>query len=479
MPRKTTHFMNFATACLTAGVLTLAAAPAMAQSDRDRGDDQRDARRQDRDVQLERASDVIGREVENNTGEEIGTIEDLAINRRTGEVRYAIVDRSGAAGVPRDAEMLYAVPLTALRFTGDNKVVRLDVSKERMEDAPPFANSGWNTIGDERWGEVVFEFYGQEPRFTDDDDDDEDDRDRKDADRANADNQAGAFIQGSRAVGLNVKNDQNEDLGEVEDIMLDVRSGQVVYAVIGFDRVREAAGRNDDEKLFAVPWQALRHREAQDAFIVSIDRDRLRDAPGFDRRDWPDMNDIRWARNVHDYYGAEPSWVYGFEPADDDQDNRDDPRGPQAGDRGVMEGWQALSEYGKLFNPRTIETVRGRVVEIASEVPMRGMSEVTIIRLRTERDSEAIDVHLGPEWFIHRQQSGFKAGDDVQVSGSRIELNGRDALMAMEMRHADRVMVLRNRNGRPVWDAWQETDSDRSLNDNDRDDDDNRRRGDR
>jgi len=103
--------------------------------------------------------------------------------------------------------------------------------------------------------------------------------------------------------GDNVVNAQGEDLGEIKDIMIDVPSGRVAYAVLSFGGV---LGMGD--KLFAIPWHALQLDPENHCFILNVDKERLKNAPGFDKDHWPSMSDQRWATDIHAYYGSRPYW---------------------------------------------------------------------------------------------------------------------------------------------------------------------------
>ena len=103
--------------------------------------------------------------------------------------------------------------------------------------------------------------------------------------------------------GETVVDAQGENIGEIEEIMLDVRSGRIAYAVMsvgGFLGI--------GEKYFAVPWHALTMDTDNHRFILDIDKERLRNAPGFDKEHWPTMADPRWAGDLHAYYGSRPYW---------------------------------------------------------------------------------------------------------------------------------------------------------------------------
>jgi sporulation protein YlmC with PRC-barrel domain len=103
--------------------------------------------------------------------------------------------------------------------------------------------------------------------------------------------------------GDDVVNAQGEDLGEIKEIMIDVPSGRVAYAVLSFGGV---LGLGD--KLFAIPWHALQLDPENHRFVLDVDKERLKNAPGFDKDHWPSMADQRWATDIHSYYDARPYW---------------------------------------------------------------------------------------------------------------------------------------------------------------------------
>lgn len=104
-------------------------------------------------------------------------------------------------------------------------------------------------------------------------------------------------------VGNDVYNHKGEDIGSIKEIMLDMRTGQVRYAVLSFGAFLGMGG-----KLFATPWTALTLDTNNKRFILNVDKDRLAKAPGFDRDCWPDMADQTWANAIHSYYGMATSW---------------------------------------------------------------------------------------------------------------------------------------------------------------------------
>jgi sporulation protein YlmC with PRC-barrel domain len=109
---------------------------------------------------------------------------------------------------------------------------------------------------------------------------------------------AAATLDGNR-----VASSDGEDIGKIKDIMLDVRSGRVAYAVLssgGFLGI--------GDKLLAIPWNALTLDTQQKCFVVDMTAEHVKNAPGFDKDHWPSMADETWATSVHQFYGSEPYW---------------------------------------------------------------------------------------------------------------------------------------------------------------------------
>jgi len=110
--------------------------------------------------------------------------------------------------------------------------------------------------------------------------------------------------------GDRVRNRAGEDLGKIEEIMLDLESGRVAYAVLSFGGF---LGIGD--KLFAVPWEALDLNTKDHEFLLDVDKATLESAPGFDKDQWPDMADPVWGSDVYRHYGKQPYWEDAATPA--------------------------------------------------------------------------------------------------------------------------------------------------------------------
>jgi sporulation protein YlmC with PRC-barrel domain len=92
-------------------------------------------------------------------------------------------------------------------------------------------------------------------------------------------------------------------LGEIEELILDLPSGRVGYALM-------AAGGflGMGRKLFAIPWAAVTVDRAYQRCVINMDLERLIDAPGLDGDPLPRMADPGWAMELHVYFGCKPYW---------------------------------------------------------------------------------------------------------------------------------------------------------------------------
>jgi len=111
-------------------------------------------------------------------------------------------------------------------------------------------------------------------------------------------------MSASTLSGDKVLNPVGEELGKINDIMIDVPTGKVAYAVLSFGGF---LGLGD--KLFAIPWSRLALDEDRKVFVLDVDRATLERAPGFDKDNWPDMADRTWGASINDYYGTRPYWT--------------------------------------------------------------------------------------------------------------------------------------------------------------------------
>ena len=100
-----------------------------------------------------------------------------------------------------------------------------------------------------------------------------------------------------------VTNENGEDLGKVEDIMVDLETGKISFVVISTGGM---LGR--DNRLFAVPWEAMKVSLHDKKFILNVTKETMSNAPSFNKNAWPDLSNLGWLREVYAYYGYQPYW---------------------------------------------------------------------------------------------------------------------------------------------------------------------------
>lgn len=108
-----------------------------------------------------------------------------------------------------------------------------------------------------------------------------------------------ALMGADTLIGDDVYNHSDEELGDIKEIMLDMRTGQIAYAVLSFGGI---LGMGD--KLFAVPWERLTLDPVNKRFLLNVEKGQLKDAPGFDKNNWPDMGSEAWNQQMEAFYGS-------------------------------------------------------------------------------------------------------------------------------------------------------------------------------
>jgi sporulation protein YlmC with PRC-barrel domain len=99
---------------------------------------------------------VEGTSVYNTAGEKLGSIDDLMIDKVSGQVRYAVLEFGGFLGMGADR---FPVPWTMLKYDTEKSGYRVPLDKERLQSAPKY-DSGRVPTFDETYGAGVNKYYG-------------------------------------------------------------------------------------------------------------------------------------------------------------------------------------------------------------------------------------------------------------------------------------------------------------------------------
>lgn len=105
------------------------------------------------------------------------------------------------------------------------------------------------------------------------------------------------IVKGSKIMGKSVQNLEGKVLGEIEDLAIDELDGGVRYAVLSFGGLLGVG-----EKYIAIPWEALTLSDDHQYFVVDVAEQSLKQAPGFDKNQWPDFADPAYYVTVYDFY---------------------------------------------------------------------------------------------------------------------------------------------------------------------------------
>ncbi len=258
--------------------------------------------------------------------ESLGKIEDFIIDIEPGQVAYAILSFGRALSV---GDRLFAVPWNAMDLNTDKHAFVLNVEKDVLMSAPGFERDSWPDMSSLDWGERIYAYYGQKPYWPPRSEKPltETTREIRGPERAKgiivpeAATAPGSlppahvFVEeahpvpltpapggatmarGSALKGLRVRNMDGDDLGKMDEIMIELETGKIAYAVLSFGGVLGLAS-----KLFAVPWDALGIDFGNREFVLNIPRKKLEDAPGFDKDNWPGVASGEWTENERSFY---------------------------------------------------------------------------------------------------------------------------------------------------------------------------------
>jgi len=247
---------------------------------------------------LLRSSDVIGMNVYNPEGKKLGDIDDVVLDGNTNRISYAVLSRGGVLGL---GDKLFAVPWGAFEYRHlEPKKLFLNIDENTLKNAPGFDKKNWPDMADASFRESVGKFYTTqvEARMT------AAERDRLALEQGEKTGPEKKGLLWARRVsaikGADVKNPAGEKLGDLEDLVLDVNSQKVRYAVLSYGGI---LGIGD--KLFAVPMTALQTDPSKQEFILNTPKDQLKNAPGFNKQQWPDFADAQFQTSIDKYYGTD------------------------------------------------------------------------------------------------------------------------------------------------------------------------------
>lgn len=272
---------------LTAGVFAIAMAFALTGGPRARGAENEPASRgatasstqsaAEQSARDLRASKVIGMTVRNAQGEKLGKIDDLVMDVHNDRVAYAVLSFGGALGL---GAKLFAYPLALFQpAAGRADEMVLNVDKDRLKSAPGFETKNWPDWNKDKYRSDVDRYFG--PTVT----------------AKTMPNQR--LERASDLIGKNVDDRNGKRAGELKDIVVNLGTAQVHYAVLDFDKAWST-----DDKLLPISMKALTFPEqASRNLQLNLAKTDLDMSYGFDEKRWPDVSDPAYRRRIDSYIG--------------------------------------------------------------------------------------------------------------------------------------------------------------------------------
>jgi sporulation protein YlmC with PRC-barrel domain len=188
--------------------------------------------RQAQNIRDMRASEIIGAKVQSNNGQDLGDVQDLIVNADDGQVDYVIVAFGGFLGF---GEKLFAYPVDRFNAADDGKqLVLTNVTEQQMKDAPGFDRSTWPTFGMGGYRGEVEKHFGQTAKS------------------------GGNLVRMSQMLDKKIVDRAGNDIGEVEDVVVSLKSGKVRFVALNPDRSLDM-----QDQLVMLPMSAIRATSEQ------------------------------------------------------------------------------------------------------------------------------------------------------------------------------------------------------------------------
>ena len=241
----------------------------------------------------ERANKLIGKTVMSSDNQKLGKIENVIVDLESGRALYAVV---GSGGILGAGEKKFAVAPGAFTETQGSDA-HLNVGKAKFQAAPEFTKEidKDTEFGKADFVNQVYQYFGQPAWW-----------------QGSGPASSGSFHNVHKAndvIGMKVRNVSNEEIGKVDDVIIDLAAGRIVYVILSPDR-----SLNLGDNLYAFPPNALTLSSDQKSLVTDINKDRLAGAPHFQKNNWPNLADTSWASQVYKYHGKQAYFRTGILP---------------------------------------------------------------------------------------------------------------------------------------------------------------------
>jgi sporulation protein YlmC with PRC-barrel domain len=226
---------------------------------------------------------LVGLEVKGAKNTAVGKIDDLCLNANDGAIDYVVLASGGIAGIGETKHLLAwrDLQLTALAKDGEHKCeARVTLSEEQVKALREFDKKAAKTGGAPKPSEAS---GTPDAAMT------------------------SVMTCTTEVKGHKLLDTANQELGEIEQVVIDASAGRVAYVVLGAGGMLGLG-----EKHYALPWRVMQLQRDGDGDLkihANISKERLKSAPEFDREHWDKVSSPEWLRSVYAYYSADPYWI--------------------------------------------------------------------------------------------------------------------------------------------------------------------------
>jgi sporulation protein YlmC with PRC-barrel domain len=440
---------------------------------------------------LERAKNLIGAKIVDEKGERLGTVADIVLTPNRDAVSYVVLSHGGTWGM---GDKYFAVPWSQFSFrpgetAGQGILVLKTVTNADLDRAPGFDKNNWPTVANENWlgiergsamapsggaaapaprssveerAPMATEPRSDQPMATEP----RSERDESAAPgmtpergmRADTGYSAAKpadieHLRLSKLMGNDIRNLQNENLGKLDNVVIDLNQGKLAYGIVA---VRSGfLGLNKD--FVAVPWSALNWTAQPGIARLDANKETLT-AIAFDKDHFPNLADPQYSRQLYERFHATPYWEgqnLGFIPGEENRGVKPPSSGEmKAPNSADVEQINHKEKHALSYNPEAVQTIHGTVQSVGS-YRIEGTSvHGVLLHVRTD-DGRMVSVQAGPRPYVDSQNIRFNKGDPVTITGSVAKVGERETILASRIQVADKALALRAPDGRPLWNLEQ------------------------
>ncbi len=376
---------------------------------------------------LQSVDELMALSVHNTRGKSLGTVQELILDNNRQTVQYVILSSN---------DQLYPVPWSA--FDTGTDTYTLDISTNDLRAAPMMSSLDINKLSSPEFrtqlqaryaGQIAAMMKKHESEHMTGRMADETKEMRTDSDTPQ-------LYSANRIIGSDVKDTQSRKLGELSDVVFDVRQGNLAYGLVSFGGV---LGIGD--KTAAVPWESVQIQADREIATLDTDRDTLKQSV-LPNGDLSGLCEPTFARQVHQGFDQEPYWeVFGFIA----------PSGGAAMPTLMSDAtWRPESMYNKRFDAANISTMRATIKKVSTFTPEKNALPGLKLRVETGQDRSVI-IYGGPQQHYLQQPIRFRKGDEITITGSQTTVNNKSVIMACEIRKGTDALMIRDLKGTPAW----------------------------